>query len=117
MNDQQLDVIICPSFTTPAVPHKYPSLLGACGFATAIWNMVDFPAGVVPVDKWNDQDEIDLLDEKTWPVGSNFVLKLMRDASSKSKGLPLGVQVVSRPYQEEVCLAVMKVVEDAWKTK
>lgn len=31
--------------------------------------MVDFPAGTVPVDKWNDDDERNLLDEKTWPVG------------------------------------------------
>jgi Asp-tRNA(Asn)/Glu-tRNA(Gln) amidotransferase A subunit family amidase len=40
---------------------------------------------------------------------------MMRDAASNSKGLPLGVQVVARPYQEEVCLGVMKVVENAWK--
>jgi Asp-tRNA(Asn)/Glu-tRNA(Gln) amidotransferase A subunit family amidase len=41
----------------------------------------------------------------------------MRDAVKDSKSLPLAVQVVSRPYQEEVCLGVMKIVEDAWKLK
>lgn len=40
---------------------------------------------------------------------------MMRDAVKDSKDLPLAVQVVSKPYQEEVCLAVMKVVEEAWK--
>jgi hypothetical protein len=69
MNEQKLDAIICPSFTIPSVPHKYPSLLGACGFATGLWNMLDFPAGVVPVDTWTDQDDADLQDEKVWPVG------------------------------------------------
>lgn len=42
-NQQKLDALICPAFTVPAVPHKYPSLLGACAFATGIWNMLDFP--------------------------------------------------------------------------
>lgn len=36
-NEQNLDAVICPAFTVPAIPHKYPSLLGACGFATAVW--------------------------------------------------------------------------------
>lgn len=48
-------------------------------------------------------------------VGNNFILKMMREAATKSKGLPLCVQVVAKPYQEEVCLGVMKIVEDAWR--
>jgi Asp-tRNA(Asn)/Glu-tRNA(Gln) amidotransferase A subunit family amidase len=114
-NEQDLDAVICPGFPIPAVAHKYPSLLGACGFSTAVWNMLDFPAGTVPVDHWNEDDERNLHDEKYWPVGNNFILKMMRDASTDSKGLPLGVQVIAKPYEEEKCLAVMKVVENAWK--
>lgn len=47
--------------------------------------------------------------------GKNFVLKIMREAAVGAVGLPLSVQVVTRPYQEEQCLAVMKLVEDVWK--
>jgi Asp-tRNA(Asn)/Glu-tRNA(Gln) amidotransferase A subunit family amidase len=39
----------------------------------------------------------------------------MREAASNSQGLPLGVQVVAKPYEDEKCLAVMKIVENAWK--
>jgi fatty acid amide hydrolase len=78
-SELELDAIICPAFTIPAVGHKYPSWLGACGFSTAFWNMLDFPAGVVPVDRWNEDDEKELLDEKTWPVGKNTLFFSLND--------------------------------------
>jgi fatty acid amide hydrolase len=116
-NENKLDALICPGFPVPAIPHKYPDQLIACAFATAFWNMLDFPAGIVPIGKWTEEDERNLLDEKYWPVENNFILQTMREASKDSQGLPLGIQVVSKPYNEEVCLGVMKVVENAWKQK
>jgi hypothetical protein len=76
-NNLKLDAIVCPAFPVPAVAHKYPSLLGACGFSTAVWNMLDFPAGAVSVDTWNEQDERNLNDENVWPVGKIYVLLIL----------------------------------------
>lgn len=114
-NELGIDAMICPAFCIPPVGHKYPSLLGACGFATAFFNMIEFPAGVVPTGEWTKSDDEDVQEEEKWPVGKNFVLKIMREAAVGAVGLPLAVQVVTRPWQEEQCLAVMKLVEDAWK--
>jgi fatty acid amide hydrolase len=35
------------------------------------------------------------------------------DALRGSAGLPVGVQVVSRPYREDVALSIMAVIEEA----
>ena len=77
--------------------------------------MLNFAAGSVPVGKWSEEDDRDVRDPKKWPVGRNPVYKFMRDASSGAVDLPLAVQVVARPYQEEVCLAVMAIVERVMK--
>lgn len=111
-NELALDALVCPAFCVPAVEHHWPSFLGACGFATALFNMINFPSGVVPTGHWTEQDDraLDALEP-----GRNFVLKFVRDASRGSRGLPLAVQVATRPYEEEQCLGVMKLVEGLWK--
>ncbi|CAD5226942.1 unnamed protein product [Bursaphelenchus xylophilus] len=111
-NELKLDAVVCPAFCVPAVEHKWPSLLGACGFATAFWNMINFPSGVVPTGKWNKGDEKAL---EGYETGNNFVLKFVKNASVGSEGLPLSVQIATRPYEEEKCLGVMKIVEQLWK--
>ncbi|CAD5219980.1 unnamed protein product [Bursaphelenchus okinawaensis] len=111
-NELALDAIVCPAFCVPAVEHKWPSLLGACGFATAFWNMINFPSGVVPAGKWNKEDTKALEEYET---GNNFVLKFVKQSSAGSEGLPLSVQIATKPYEEEKCLAIMKIVEQLWK--
>ncbi|CAJ0602730.1 unnamed protein product [Cylicocyclus nassatus] len=110
-----IDALICPTFPVPAVPHQYPSRMSTAATYTALFNLLDFPAGAVPAGKVTAQDDDDLLNEAKYPTGYNIVLKTMRDAASKSVGLPLSVQVVTLPYEEEKCLRVMSEVENVWK--
>jgi hypothetical protein len=66
---------------------------------------VNFPAGVVPVSRALAEDG----------VRSDPKDRIERRAASvetDSAGLPLGVQVSSLPYQEEVALALMIAIED-----
>ncbi|KAM3725335.1 Monoglyceride lipase [Dirofilaria immitis] len=104
----ELDALICPAFTVPAVPHDYPSGLGACAFATGLFNLLDFPAGVVPTGTVNSDDDRLLADEASWHAGNDLALKMLRDAARDSAGLPVAVQVVALPLREENCLSVMK---------
>ncbi|VDN26358.1 unnamed protein product [Gongylonema pulchrum] len=110
----ELDALICPAFTVPAVPHDYPSRLPACAFATGLFNMLDFPAGVVPTGTVSSSDDELLADEASWRTGKDIALKLLKCAARDSAGLPLAVQVVTLPLREEKCLAVMKQVENVW---
>ncbi|EFO19311.2 hypothetical protein LOAG_09182 [Loa loa] len=111
----ELDALICPAFAVPPVPHAYPSRLGTCAFATGLFNLLDFPAGVVPTGTVNSDDDRLLADEASWHTGKDLALKMLRSAACDSAGLPLAVQVAALPLEEEKCLSVMKEIEKVWK--
>lgn len=66
----------------PAVPHDYPSRLGVCAFATGLFNLLDLPAGIVPVGTVTLQDDKLLADENCWHTGSIYVSLLSTVDSS-----------------------------------
>ncbi|PIC43020.1 hypothetical protein B9Z55_009910 [Caenorhabditis nigoni] len=109
-----LDALICPSFITPAQPFEYPAQLSNGAFLTGLFNMLDFPAGVVPVAPVNKRD-VDLLNDPVdgFPLEGDILLKKQRESAQQSAGLPNAVQVVTLPNCEEMCLRVMKLVEEA----
>ncbi|XGW06268.1 hypothetical protein V3C99_016519 [Haemonchus contortus] len=109
-----IDALICPTFPVPAVPHRFPSRMSSAATYTGLYNLLDFPAGAVPAGKVTSEDDQDLLDESKYPVGYNVALRYIRDSSINSVGLPLSVQVVTLPYEEEKCLRVMSEVERLW---
>ncbi|KAK6746773.1 hypothetical protein RB195_000188 [Necator americanus] len=113
----RIDALICPAFPVPPVPHRFPSRMSAVATYTGLFNLLDFPAGAVPAGNVNAQDDEDLMNEEKYPVGYNIVLKTIRDAASRSVGLPLSVQVVTLPYEEEKCLRLMKKVEKVWSNE
>ena len=106
-----LDALIVPGFPVTAVPHAYPARLGIVAVETALYNVLDCAAGIVPVTKVTNHDISKLTDEKEFPVGWNLTKKLMRESGLNTEGLPVGVQIVTKPYEEEKCLRIMKEVE------
>ena len=55
-----IDVIIAPGFVFPALPAvKYPDQLGTATSYTAVYNLLNFPAGSVPVTRVVPEDEVD----------------------------------------------------------
>ncbi|CAJ0587824.1 unnamed protein product, partial [Mesorhabditis spiculigera] len=106
-----IDALVCPAFPSPAVKHHWPSKLGFFATITTLFNMVDYPAGVVPVGRATKADDEEIQDETRFPVGWNTALRYLRDSSKNSAGLPIAVQVVALPYKEEMCLRVMQDIE------
>ena len=50
---------------------------------------------------------------KNYPRNEDFLFDLVyQGASQNTVGLPLNVQVVGRPWQEELVLRVMKMLQD-----
>ncbi len=47
------------------------------------------------------------------PSSRDMVVQAGRKVERGSAGLPVGVQVVARPWREHVALAVMRAIEDA----
>ncbi|CAI2349022.1 unnamed protein product [Caenorhabditis sp. 36 PRJEB53466] len=110
-----IDALICPSFITPAQPFEYPAQLSTGAFLTGLFNLLDVPAGVVPVSPVTSEDTANLLrDSGTYgfPTLGDVLLKKQRDAAKGSEGLPNAVQVIALPNDEETVLQVMKLVEE-----
>ncbi|KAA3674354.1 fatty acid amide hydrolase [Paragonimus westermani] len=109
-----LDVVVCPVWSFPAyevgtpVHFVSPSLI-----YSILYNLLDYPAGVVPMGKVdnNDIENSKLLEEEYKKSGDEYNQKLMQHQST-SKGLPLSVQVVGKPYREELVLRVMRELEE-----
>ncbi|XP_068959145.1 fatty-acid amide hydrolase 1-like [Petaurus breviceps papuanus] len=92
-------------------PEGLEGLLLSAGVCNqrGLYIYLDFPAGVVPVSTVTSEDEKELHKyqgcfEDSWD------LRLQKDPKN-SVGIPVGVQCVALPWQEELCLRLMHEVE------
>ncbi|KAK4023161.1 hypothetical protein OUZ56_008590 [Daphnia magna] len=106
-----LDICIGPCFACPAPLAKDTGRLSPAFAYACLYNFLDFPAGIVPVTKETEQDQLMLLNG-----GYDFrdlVCKLVKKTTQGAIGLPIPVQVIGLPYQEEVVLRAMNLLESA----
>ncbi|NXA59051.1 FAAH1 hydrolase, partial [Mohoua ochrocephala] len=110
----QLDVVLCPVLG-PAFNTGYPRKLLTAISSTMLYNVLNFPAGVVPVSTVTEADEKELklyqgCCDDPWD-------RTLKQAVSGAVGLPVAVQCVALPWQEELCLRFMKEVETLSRDK
>lgn len=103
-----LDVMLCPMLG-PALSIGYPGKLSVAVSYTMLYNILDFPAGVVPVTMVTDEDEEELKSYQGY--FRDWWDRTLAKAFRGSVGLPVAVQCVALPWQEELCLRFMKEVE------
>jgi len=104
-NHADVDVVICPPHAAPAMQHRESGEFALALSYLFRYSLLNFPAGVVPVTRVIDADI------STHPGGGDRVERRKAGIDAASHGLPVGVQVVGRPYQEEKVLAVMEAIE------
>ena len=81
--------------------------MGAIYDYCLMWNMVNYPAGVVPVTSVLEGED------QVYEDGINDILtKAIRDDIKGSVGMPIAVQVISYAFQDEVALGVMKAIDE-----
>ncbi len=102
-----VDVMLCPVVGTPAFRHGASEhLMDAVSYAFA-YNILGFPAGTVPVTTVRPDEE------SGRPVSSDPSDLAAAEGDRGSAGLPVGVQIVGRPWEEHRVLAVMQALEAA----
>lgn len=106
MRDVRVDVLLAPPHATPALPHEKSAQFLLAGSYSMVWNLLQFPAGVVPVSTVRG-DETTRRAERP-----DQVEKVAIEVDRASAGLPLGVQLVGRPFEDETVLEVMTALED-----
>jgi fatty acid amide hydrolase len=101
-----LDAIVCPPHVVPAMGHRQSGDFTLSLGPMFRWTLLNFPAGVVPVTR--------VLPDETrrYDGGTDRIAKKVRSIMEGSAGLPVGVQVVAKPYQEQALLTVMAALEN-----
>nr|XP_014342450.1 PREDICTED: vitamin D3 hydroxylase-associated protein-like isoform X2 [Latimeria chalumnae] len=106
MRKLEIDVILCPALG-PALTIGYPQKASDAISYTVLYNHLNFPAGVVPVSKVTEEDEKQL----SLQTPQTRLEKIFYEGVKGGVGLPIAVQCVALPWQEELCLRFMKEVE------
>jgi fatty acid amide hydrolase len=105
------DVLLAPACGLPALPHGESKNLATVGAYGILYNVLGYPAGVVPVSRVGPHEQIG---HKRTPDRMD---RAAVRAETGSVGLPIGVQVIARPWREHVAFAVMLALESVVKKR
>jgi fatty acid amide hydrolase len=100
-----LDLIVSPPCGLPALRHGASADVSTAGAYAPLYNVLGYPAGTLP---WTQV----LANEETARKPSSDRIERAALATERgSTGLPAGVQIVGRPWREDVVLAAMFALE------
>ncbi len=105
MDAQRLDALICPAHALPALTHGSSYYLTTAGSYSILFNLLGMPAGAVAATRVRAGEESDR------PATRDIVERTARVVERDSVGLPIGVQVASRYWREDVALSLMAALE------
>uniref|UniRef100_A0A3B4FC05 Fatty-acid amide hydrolase 1 n=1 Tax=Pundamilia nyererei TaxID=303518 RepID=A0A3B4FC05_9CICH len=107
-----IDVLLSPMIG-PASRLLHADKVSTAVSCTMLYNLLKFPAGVVTVSTVTAKDEEELKHYKGCYQDSFD--KSLKEAMTGGEGLPVAVQCVALPWQDELCLRFMKEVEQLVK--
>lgn len=107
LDAQRFDALLCPPYALPAPTHDSSGILNVAnaGSYAILYTVLGFPAGVAPVTRIRQGEESERV------VENDTVGNAAHAVEMKSAGLPVGVQVVARPWREDIILALMEALE------
>ncbi|UJR21485.1 hypothetical protein I4U23_024569 [Adineta vaga] len=108
MKQNHIDLLLTPVNALPAYRRgqsKY--LFSSCSY-TFLFNILHLPAGVVPTTVVRDDEQYY---EESGNLHNDMISKMAKDVCRGSAGLPIGVQLVGWPNDDERVLCVMNELE------
>lgn len=106
---QPVDVLLSPTLPHTAVPHRGTRWVGY----TKIWNLLDYPALTIPVDKVRAEVD-DLPEEPYQPRNELDAWNWSLYDVKAMEGHPVGVQIIGQKLNEEKVLGAASAVERIW---
>jgi Asp-tRNA(Asn)/Glu-tRNA(Gln) amidotransferase A subunit family amidase len=109
--DPSLDLLLAPVHVRPTHPHMTSKDITPTVCYSTLYNLLDYPAGTLPVttvqpgDVWESPMVDKILDPR--------VRKAYRQTLAADVRFPVGVQLIGRPFQEELVLRGMLQLEAA----
>jgi fatty acid amide hydrolase len=116
MKADKLDAIILPSTPIPAIKHGLGKTLYAAMSYMFVANLLDAPAGVVPIRTTHANDvhyPRSELPRRQW----DSIHRTAHYSMIDSDQLPIGIQVLTKPFEDETCLRIMKELQEHFKFK
>ena len=105
----EFDAVVAPAMGCTPFPIGWAKYsMGSLTYTTA-FNILNFPAGSMPVTCVQTEDI-----ESPYPLKDPWHW-VGKKAMEGTEGIPVNVQVVSLPWQDEKCLGTMKILESALK--
>ena len=98
-----IDCLLTPGFPVPGIQHGLSQKLCYAAMYTFVYNSMDLPTGVFPVSRVREDEQVYNDAYKPDVMTKNCV-----QAMTGSKGMPMGIQVSTLPFQDEKCVAIMK---------
>ena len=95
---------LSPATTLPALRHGGADE-SPFGTYTLLASLLGWPAGVVPVTTVRAEEE------SATPRGNDKMDRAAAASEAGSRGLPIGVQIMARPFRDDVALSVMETLE------
>jgi fatty acid amide hydrolase len=104
MDQQGVDALLCPAYATPALPHGASKGFTLASSYSIVFNAMQLPAGVVPVTRVREGEAVRA-------PARDWLVSRAAEVDQRSIGLPVGVQVVGRPWRDTAVLALMGTIE------
>ncbi|VDO06393.1 unnamed protein product [Rodentolepis nana] len=113
----KIDILLCPALPFPAPLESIPDVMVLSAITlSSIYNLIDYPAGIVRVSEVTEKD---VEEAQKWAAEYRKTGDILNAKHSEwqrdTKGLPLVVQVVGKPFDEETVLRVMREIEEGVK--
>ncbi|KAK7023858.1 putative amidase PB8B6.03 [Favolaschia claudopus] len=117
-NKQKLDGIIAPVMAIPQVPNGSFRTVFAIASATALYNLVNSPSGCIPVTKVDPIQDALTAEWSNLPSPSLLERLLYQGKRPiydpvAMQGMPVGIQVVGKRWEDEKVLGMMEVIDTA----
>ncbi len=100
------DAILSPAYAFPALNIGIADVGAKFGYFTVIFNSLDFPGVSIPVGVVDDTS--------IKPIYNDRHFRKIEESLKDSKGLPISVQISAMPFEEEVCLRLMKEISEIY---
>ncbi|KAJ6500398.1 amidase [Mycena sanguinolenta] len=120
-NKHQLDGIIAPVLATPQVPTGAFRTLFSLAAGTTLYNLVNSPSGSIPVTKV-DAAKDKITEEWLNAPSPSLVERALYHGKKPiydpvaMQGMPVGIQVVAKKWEDEKVLGMMKIIDKALGT-
>ncbi|KAF4449511.1 hypothetical protein F53441_7247 [Fusarium austroafricanum] len=97
--DNKLDVVLAPGAAHTAVPHDTYGV----PVYTLMWNVLDFPAGIIPFGNASKFEDAEGVKAKA-PFDPDYI-------PEATDGAPTAIQIIAPRFRDEECLRAMKIVD------